>query len=48
VPGRVPPLAAVRSQVLHRFMKERGEERARERLRVLGERYDVRIETALR
>jgi hypothetical protein len=47
IAGRVPPLAAVRSQVLHRLMRERGEARARERMRALRARYDVRVDTAL-
>jgi peptidyl-prolyl cis-trans isomerase C len=47
IAGHVPPLAAVRSQVLHRLVKERGEARARERMQALRARYDVRVETAL-
>jgi hypothetical protein len=44
---RVPPLAAVRSQVVLRLMHERGAARARERMHALRARYDVRVEAAL-
>ena len=45
IPGGVPPLAAVRSQVALRLLRERGVERARERMQALRARYDVVVET---
>ncbi len=38
-----PPLDAVRNRVVHRYLRERREERLQERLRELRARYDVRI-----
>jgi parvulin-like peptidyl-prolyl isomerase len=47
-PARVPPLAAVRSQVAHRLLAERGEERLRARLRTLRARYEITVEAESR
>jgi hypothetical protein len=44
-PARLPALAAVRSQVLIGLLRERGIERAAERLRALRARYDVAVES---
>jgi peptidyl-prolyl cis-trans isomerase C len=44
-PARLPPLAAVRSQVLIGLLRERGAERAAERFRALRARYDVAVES---
>jgi hypothetical protein len=44
VPARVPPLGAVRSQVLQALLKERSETRRRDRLRALRARYEIRVE----
>jgi hypothetical protein len=46
IPGGVPPLAAVRSQVALRLLHERGAARARERMETLRARYDVVVEAA--
>jgi len=46
VPGGAPPPEAVRSQAVHRFLRDRQDERLRERMRDLRDRYDVRIEGA--
>ena len=46
VSARVPPLAAIRSEVFHRYLRDRGEERLEELLAALRERYRVRIGAA--
>jgi hypothetical protein len=42
--ARVPALADVRAQVLHRVLQARGEEQLRSRLATLRSRYDVAVE----
>lgn len=44
VAARMPPLAAVRNQVLLRVLEERGARRAKERMRLLRARYEVQVE----
>jgi len=44
VPARLPSLAEVHRQVLLRALRERGAERAEERMRLLRARYDVEVE----
>ena len=44
VPARLPPLAEVHRQVLLRALRERGAERAEERMRLLRAHYDVEVE----
>ena len=44
VPGGLPPLATVRTQVLHGLLAERSAARLESRLRALRARYDVRVE----
>jgi len=44
VPARLPSLAEVRNQVVLRMLRERGAERAEERMRLLRARYDVEVE----
>jgi hypothetical protein len=46
VAGGAPPLEAVRSQAVHRFLRARQDERLRDRLRELRGRYDIRDERA--
>jgi hypothetical protein len=43
-PARVPPLAEVRGQVLHRLLRERRAERVRAVLARLRRQYDVRVD----
>jgi hypothetical protein len=44
VASRVPPLADVRAQVLHRLLRERRAQRVQETVAALRRRYDVRVE----
>jgi len=44
MPARLPSLAEVHRQVLLRALRERGAERAEERMRLLRARYDVEVE----
>jgi len=44
VPARRPSLAEVRNQVVLRVLRERGAERAAERIRLLRARYEVELE----
>jgi hypothetical protein len=44
VPATVPPLSAVRNQVLHQFLHDRGEARLADTLRTWRARYDVQVE----
>jgi hypothetical protein len=43
-PARVPPLADVRGQVLHRVLRERRAERVQAAVAALRRRYDIRIQ----
>ena len=43
-PVRVPPLAEVRGQVLHRVLRERRAERVRAVLAALRRRYEIRVD----
>jgi hypothetical protein len=44
VASRVPPLADVRAQVLHRLLRERRAQRVQETVAALRRRSDVRVE----
>ena len=46
LPGRVPPLAAVRNQVVHRLLRERSEARLARSLEALRARYAITVEPA--
>jgi hypothetical protein len=46
LPGGVPPLTAVYTQVLHRYLRDRGTQRLRERLQALRARYQVTVESS--
>jgi len=44
--GSLPPLDAVRSRIVHRVLRERGQERLRRSLARLADRYEVRVSPA--
>ena len=46
LPGRVPPLTAVRNQVVHRLLRERSEARLARSLEALRARYAITVEPA--